>query len=721
MNPTTANWRGHRLLVGTVILLMAVGLSQALMTSRIFAAPKSAAYLSNNVTGGQATVVNWEQICTTTLAANRAAGLTGRTLVNASAYVDNVWPSRQGDPNNNSTNVPAGTTQMAMQVNEMNFLCAIVTMPAAFSISPLPGSKVTNGNYPNERGPVPDLPTYSPNAASRYEHNTHMDSVQVLSVGGGTAYGTGPNCSSPTRSANFPSNTITSFVRDNSSRYWPANTAPFIYCPASPLTPGQHTILIQVNFREIDTYHNYGTLPGAVNRCQFANGSSHNVAYQDFRNCHEKFARMRFTFNVDSPQFDCTSANVSSAPARLEPGVSGATLTFGFPANAPVNEPISYNIFRSTGGAPVASGTTTLRAGQRTVSVALPTLNVADTYSVQWTMNGGACPSGSVNVVVLPFFKVYNSGVEVGGNFPPGSCNAGGTLAGWYNNNGNNFGSSVQLNDIALVKVVGVAGAFNSGPAPPTGLTFANTGPGVVINTDDTSPSLGGSFDPGGNGYCFDLPKSPGGTVPPSLPAGNVSAIASGAYSASNLRLSGGSVNGNVSIFVTGDVYIAKDPSSAGITYTGSGGGSWTVGNIPSFVLVATGNIYVDANITELDGVYVANGGQIYTCSQLSGNTAVPVAASDMFGTCSKQLTVYGSFIANQVNLMRTYGSLHDDRANASCTTPGGIVGKAVTQASCAGEQFIFSPEIYLGTPQVDNPNSRNIRYDSIISLPPVL
>lgn len=88
--------------------------------------------------------------------------------------------------------------------------------------------------------------------------------------------------------------------------------------------------------------------------------------------------------------------------------------------------------------------------------------------------------------------------------------------------------------------------------------------------------------------------------------------------------------------------------------------------------MIATGNIYISPNVTELDGVYttqplsVAAGGKIYTCSpplaSLTATDNIPASfIANAYTGCSNQLTVYGSFVANQVVMMRTFGSLRDE------------------------------------------------------------
>ncbi len=341
---------------------------------------------------------------------------------------------------------------------------------------------------------------------------------------------------------------------------------------------------------------------------------------------------------------------------------------------------------------------------------------------------------GCMTVVSKPYFKVYGSGITAGGAYlSSGSCTAAGNgvLASWNDDSGTNpnpggggpdYGASTQLNASALGNIVGFASAQTAFGRSPTDLSFANSG-GVVINTNPSSPTLGGSF---GGSHCLTAPVTAGTTVTNSLPT------TTGDYTHSgNLSLSAGNipVGQNVTLYVTGDVYIGGD-----ITYQGSGGG-WAVAsgppltsNVPSFTLVATGNIYIDPSVHELDGTYSshptgATTGKIYTCA--SGFSAMPLA--NVYNNCANQLTVYGSFIADQVVMGRTYGSLRDEtpsspvtpNVKSPCSGNGGI--RSSPRVTCAAEVFDMSPELYLAAPSGGNTTTTVQPFQAITSLPPVL
>jgi hypothetical protein len=357
-----------------------------------------------------------------------------------------------------------------------------------------------------------------------------------------------------------------------------------------------------------------------------------------------------------------------------------------------------------------------------------------------------------------PYFKAFGgNGVASGGDFAStGSCTGGGVLASWYNNfGGADYGASSQFGTFALsaIRAFGSAQGNTSTPppfhGPPTGLSFANTTSVGPPGGDRESPSLGGSF--GTTGNCLSEPGKPSGSVP----IGSSYTVSSGGTGATAYSYSGGlltinstgaiSEGNNIAIYVTGDVYITNNityqPSTVGFPWIVQAtsllpaptGTPYTT-NIPSFVLVATGNIYIDPTVTELDGTYVAKRstaaptkGKIYTCS----NSTTPVQPTSSFYTsCNNQLNVYGGLVADQVNLMRTYGSLRDSEGPNSNESTIGSAPRAcdnrgpqtsATTPTCAAETLNFDPELYLSSQPIQPPTNGTTQYDAITSLPPVL
>lgn len=377
----------------------------------------------------------------------------------------------------------------------------------------------------------------------------------------------------------------------------------------------------------------------------------------------------------------------------------------------------------------------------------IPTLVAGDEYCARITLtsyNTGFIASGGVvvdqrlihdpdqdlyitrercfTVKNWPYFKVQKTSIEAGGDFSASNptCNSGGTLASWNNNNGvyshGAAGSGANFTALARGTNIGVASAVDTTTPiqSPLGLSFANTG--VPLNAAAAnSPVYGGNY--GGQNCLTDF-------TAPSTASADVEE-----YSA-NTPVAGRVINAgeDKAVYVTGDVYIENN-----ITFGGSTNWSLTgVNKVPSFILKASGNIYVAPGVTQLDGVYLA-GGTFYSCGLPS---YAPVAKDNLFSSCKNQLTVVGMVIAKKINFMRTYGSLRDGGVGAaatnSCSNAGtrvpnghlnnpsaGLGGNALT---CAAEVFRFSPEAYLGEDVRTQPqNNGAIKYDAITGLPPIL
>ncbi len=313
-----------------------------------------------------------------------------------------------------------------------------------------------------------------------------------------------------------------------------------------------------------------------------------------------------------------------------------------------------------------------------------------------------SCP----RVVNEPYFKVFNSSISAGGDFNQCSTD-GGTLAGYADINdppGATRGSSTQLSALALVKITGFASAQSPGSinGSPTKLTFANTGVQVDSGGNE-SPVLGGQF-----GGCRTLtneiaPASASNFGGATFPISGKK----GAYKHSgNLTINGGTLGSgqNVSMFVDGDVYISSD-----ISY----GDNWQAGTAPSLVVHATGNIYIAGNtssnpgVTQLAGVYIAQN-KIYTCADTSNHFS-PMSATNLYNGCKNQLMVTGSFVAKQINLMRSFGSLRDEEPNAAAAPVPSEPAPTLYYSSCGsfgnpqgGEPCLSASPAALGLRCVD-------------------
>jgi hypothetical protein len=172
----------------------------------------------------------------------------------------------------------------------------------------------------------------------------------------------------------------------------------------------------------------------------------------------------------------------------------------------------------------------------------------------------------------------------------------------------------------------------------------------------------------------------------------------------------GGIGNGTtITQYVDGDIYIGSN-----VYYTNSSWGS--TADIPSYKLIVQGDIYIGPGVHQLDGIYAAlatyddatgayTGGNIYTCASSLGNPVDPASAG-FYTTCRQQLVVNGAFVAKQIHLLRTSGSLGQSTGD-----------NPITGASSAAELFNYTPELWLPR----GSNSEGVNYRSITGLPPVL
>ncbi len=322
-----------------------------------------------------------------------------------------------------------------------------------------------------------------------------------------------------------------------------------------------------------------------------------------------------------------------------------------------------------------------------------------------------------------PYLSVVGGDVVTGASFSndttPCSAAPHNTLAGvvgWNSNASPWTGSGGTYAVLAWGRIQEFAtnqgNATNGGSA--TSLSFSNINDGGSVNAGNGM--FGGMFE---SAPCIDYwgsrPATSTGTVIPagtstiSLNGMNGNYFATGPLTINTSAITNGST---VTLYVTGNVAITGN-----ITYAGAG--AWnSVSQIPSLKIVSLGSIFIDANVAQLDGFYVAvptgnyatgstatrtyanpGTGTISTCSN-GFNVVDPsqLPGSDMINRCRFILTINGSFAANQVWLLRTHGSYTD-----------GTIGT---------EKFKYGPEVWLAPP---SGGALDPNYRSIIGLPPIL
>lgn len=340
------------------------------------------------------------------------------------------------------------------------------------------------------------------------------------------------------------------------------------------------------------------------------------------------------------------------------------------------------------------------------------TPNVAGVYTIKWDFNSGpGAPSvlttppcsGEIKVVQKPYFKVYGGDAQAGADFDGADfatpCN---TSTGDENGisafnkgaSGGFAGSSVQIAAIAADAIndfVSAGVTTPGGQNPATGLSIAND--------DPTNYPFGGNYQ---SEPCIPDYWS-------AAPAGAPSSLTLGPVNLPN----GPAAGSKRDVFVEGDVYITGD-----VKYTGANNNTWSLTNLPNFrLIVKGGNIYIDRQVSELSGLYVAipdasgNGGTIYTCSfGASAPTKNQIADQSANGCGGRKLVVYGSFVADKIKLLRTKDSLRSATVNEALLP---------LASNHAAEIFVYSPEVWLTTPETLPPQT--VKYDAISSVAPIL
>lgn len=367
----------------------------------------------------------------------------------------------------------------------------------------------------------------------------------------------------------------------------------------------------------------------------------------------------------------------------------------------------------------------------------------AGSYDVRWDVvvapgvNAvGDCGSiaggqGAIDASVKPYVRFYGNDIVAGGGFGNCTNSTPADVRGFSNGastHANYKGSAVELAVFAAGEINGVLpGAQNTlDRTALTELSFANEPP--------LSGEFGGGF---GDVICADdywaertgslVPTVPAGDpVNPSAVMVDLSALPSGEYTYSgDLYLYSGvapaitpiPAGRRITIYNEGNTVIGRrgGPVVDRLAYDTSA--PWaSVGQIPLVKVVTRGNMFIDDNVVQVDGLYVAipvpgnegSTGEIHTCAAfgLGLDLTRPLQQTHIATGCTQKLEINGAFIAKRVHLLRTNGNIQS-----------GVAGEPYTSANIA-EVFRFSPEMYLAL--LSNSGGSG-RFDSILSLPPAL
>lgn len=577
---------------------------------------------------------------------------------NPNKYSYHPWISKAGDPQTDAViDVPYDTTSVPLQFNTLIFLCHDIV--------------IENGaNYPGL--PRDGRPTTNALTASyRYIQDVGVSPTGVI--------------------AGSPAGSTNTIGYNGQSRYWFGNPNGFTYTSA----PLKNNIDITITVRSV-AVNNYRN--GSSYVCVAGGGAAPRrpPAAPDY-GCPGDTSTFRIRLNVGPPitndQFSCDSVT----PSELEAGTTGSfNLIAGIGAPTPLSggarAAITFN--GSEGPMNFVDGSTNVSS-----SFSVPSAGV---YPVSIRFIGGNsgdvtlnCPK--ITVSKKPYFRVFNGDVLVGSANCPGwglpTGSAGQILA---LSNGSGKGAGTQLISQAMGGIDGFSSAQGNvapAPGPDKGLSFASSG------------TYGGNF---GSGTCPKDSWARHQTTYPS-PRSNVgdpNMVTGEYYAAGDLNLSGTvAVGKKLVIYVNGNVTITDS-----ILYAA---GATTVQDIPSLTIIARGNIYVQANVSNIDGVLIAQPdassarGTVYTCSE----GGAPPSETYMANNCDNHLTITGSVTARTIKLLRTFGTFKNARNDEKYND--------VNAQFTAAERFIFSPEVWIRPNKVmKTPNLGG--YDDITSLPPV-
>ena len=304
---------------------------------------------------------------------------------------------------------------------------------------------------------------------------------------------------------------------------------------------------------------------------------------------------------------------------------------------------------------------------------------------------------GPLKVATKPYFKVY------GGDVIAGVCSqsipyhyiAGSGINAWNNGGNGDQGSGTTTAALATGNIDGFASGQNilSMLNPPP-LTMANTSTGLYgyggnfTSTSSTCTSTGSGYYSLASQLAKSMSNNPNYHI---VNCDNQSQQCQVNIGTLDNGIHYIYLSTNKPVYINSNIYYPNNISS--------------VSDIPSLEVVTKGNIYINPNVTNIAGTFIAEGG---TINDIGGSNTLTCnsGSTDPKNPCqgAKKLTIDGSFIANQIDLYRTYGAL--SAAKNSPTPDNGY----------AAEEFDYSPLNWLVP---GNPNSLNVQ--SITSLPPVL
>jgi len=433
---------------------------------------------------------------------------------------------------------------------------------------------------------------------------------------------------------------------------------------------------------------------------------------------------------------NCLTASCSgTTPVDAEPGQLVRDLKAGIQFNNQTsgtysaNDPNGYQmVLNSDGGLKISNVRyDNIIPGTNVSNVTFDAeVDYTGNYSVSLNFKGQSldigeqnpCPSQQVRPKTRAFIEATGGDILAGGGFAQGlACTnktypyyvgpatisgnspySGGIAA--YGNHSTGLGSKAQFGVLSL-------GYNMGGFSGPIGLFSVDTVGSWTATLSNQTAQNGGLLNQTGTSdwHCakdyYDLTKK---TSPPpsnfsggAVPGSSLQYTATGPINISASTIAAGQ---QTTIYVDGDVTITGN-----ITNTTSYDAS-VRSQIPYFVLIARGNIYVSSGVNRLDGLFIAQPDPTTNYSDGKFATCRP---NDL---CNEQLIVNGAVLAQEVDLLREHGTQGPLNAD-----PNGICAPTGSSNCPPAEIFNFTPAMLLGQPNLA-PTSTGFK--SLFSLPPV-
>jgi len=315
----------------------------------------------------------------------------------------------------------------------------------------------------------------------------------------------------------------------------------------------------------------------------------------------------------------------------------------------------------------------------------------ADNGTIYGPTSPAVSPPACKSIVNKPYVSFYG-----------GDVNTCGEIKTFYDNGaGRKRGSGVQYVAQANKNITEfISGSLLPNVSSRKLLSFANTGNNVY------GQGLGGTCSAPGD--YFSGAPTPAENAPITINPSSLNGNTVKSYNG-NTVLSGGVLNNSsrTALYIDGDLRITGDIGYANSTWSNEE-------KIPSLHVYVKGNIYIQPNVKNLTGFFVAQQkvttdtkGNIFTCA----NVNVRVTTNQL-NSCALQLSVRGAFSSKRTYFDRVANSLRNG------------VAQETYDKSSAAEKFYIGPEMYFVSPGASSTGggtSSGDGYQFITTLPPVL